>query len=92
MKRHIAILALFAALIYGMTAYTRPHEPAGRALHEALDAMPTVELPRVPFSGLLDWDGVNDYQPRPTLKRLEVVPATDTPYSPEELEEIYPTM
>lgn len=89
MKRHIAILALIAATIYGMAAYTRPHEPAGRALHEALDAMPTVELPRVPFSGLLKLD---DYQPRPTLRPLEVVPATDTPYSPEELAEIYPSM
>lgn len=92
MKRNIAILTLIAATIYGMAAYTRPHEPAGRALHEALDALPTVELPHIPFSGLLDWDGVNDYEPRPTLRKLEVVPATDTPYSPEELAEIYPTM
>ena len=88
MKRHIAILALFAALIYGMTAYTRPHEPAGRALHEALDAMPTVELPRVPFSGLLKLD---DYQPRPTLRPLEVVSPADAGYTPAELSEIYPS-
>jgi len=93
MKRHLAILALFAALLYGMTAYTRPHEPAGRWLHHTAfpaikDTMP--ELPRIPFSGLLKWE--NEYQPRPTLKRLEVVPATETPYTPEEIAEIYPSM
>ena len=89
MKRHIAILALFAALTYGLAAYTRPHEPAGRALHAALRHLPEVDPPRIPFSGLLNWD--NGYQPRPTLRPLEVVPATATPYSPEELSEIYPT-
>lgn len=88
MKRHLAILALFAALTYGLAAYTRPHEPAGRALHTLLDSC-TVELPKLPFSGLLKLD---DYQPRPTLRPLEVVPANDTPYTPEELAEIYPSM
>lgn len=91
MKRNIAILALIAALIYGTAAYTRPHEPAGQYLHGTIlpavkEALP--ECPRIPFSGLLKLD---DYQPRPTLQPLEVVPATDTPYSPEELAEIYTT-
>ena len=36
MKSPLAILALFVALAYGLAAYTRPHEPAGRALHSAL--------------------------------------------------------
>ena len=53
MKRPLAILALFAALTYGLTAYTRPQEPAGRALHAALRHLPEVDLPRIPFSGLL---------------------------------------
>ena len=93
MKRHIAILALFAALLYGMTAYTRPHEPAGKYLHGTIlpgikNALP--ECPRVPFSGLLKFE--DDYQPRPTLRPLEVVPANNTPYTPEELAEIYPSM
>lgn len=88
MKRPLAILALFAALAYGLAAYTRPHEPAGRTLHAVLRHLPEVDLPRVPFGGLLNWD--NGYQPRPTLRPLEVVPATATPYSPEELSEIYP--
>lgn len=42
----------------------------------------------VPFIGLLD---LSEYAPRPTLRPLQVVPATDTPYSPEELAEIYPS-
>lgn len=91
MKRHIAILALFAALLYGMTAYTRPHEPAGRWMHQT--AIPVIkevmpELPRIPFSGLLKLD---DYTPRPTLQPLEVVPSSETPYTAEELAEIYPS-
>lgn len=92
MKRHIAILALFAALLYGMTAYTRPHEPAGRWMHQT--AIPVIkevmpELPRLPFSGLLNWE--NEYQPRPTLRPLEVVSPADAGYTPEELSEIYPS-
>ena len=89
MKRNIAILALFAALTYGITAYTRPHEPAGKYLHGTIlpgikNALP--ECPRVPFSGLLQ---LNGYQHRHTAAHIEVVPATDTPYTPEELSEIY---
>lgn len=90
MKRHIAILALIAALIYGTAAYTRPHEPAGRALHGFINSMKQSmpESPRVPFSGLLQ---LNDYQPRPTLQPLEVVSPAAAGYSPEELAEIYPS-
>ena len=71
MKNTLAIilLAITALGIYAYAAYTRPHEPAGRALH--------------------NW--LNGYQPRPTLKPLEVVPASHTPYTPAELSEIYPS-
>lgn len=91
MNRHIAILALFAALLYGTAAYTRPHEPAGQYLHGTIlpavkEAMP--ECPRVPFSGLLKLD---DYQPRSTGQPLEVVSPDAAGYSPEELSEIYPS-
>ena len=34
---------------------------------------------------------LNDYQPRPTLQPIEVVPANATGYTPEELSEIYPS-
>ena len=83
MKRPLAILALFAALAYGLAAYTRPHEPAGRALHSALRTWcPAIARPELE---------PNEYQPRPTLRPLQTVPATDTPYTPEELSEIYPS-
>ena len=93
MKTNIAILSIIAAIIYGAAAYTRPHEPAGKLLHAALDELPTVELPRVPFSGLLKWeeDDEDDFSPRPTLRPLEVVPSSGTPYTPQELSEIYPS-
>lgn len=83
MKRPLAILALFAALAYGLAAYTRPHEPAGRALHSALRTWcPAIARPELQ---------PNEYTPRRTLSPLQVVPATATPYTPEELSEIYPT-
>ena len=88
MKRHIAILTMIAALIYGAAAYTRPHEPAGRVLHGLLDSC-TVELPKLPFSGLLNWQ--NGYQSRPTIKPLEVVSPAAAGYTPAELSEIYPS-
>ena len=88
MKRYIAILALIASLIYGAAAYTRPHEPAGRALHAFLDSC-TVEAPKLPFSGLLKWN--NGYQPRPTAQPLEVVSPAAAGYTPAELSEIYPS-
>lgn len=89
MKAKLAILAIIASLVYGAAAYTRPHEPAGRALHAVIDTLPNVELPRVPFSGLLNTS--NEFAPRPTLRPLEVVPASCTPYTPHELSEIYPS-
>lgn len=81
-------MASIAAALYLSAAYTRPHEPAGRALHALLD---NVTLPRVkvPFSGLLRFE--NEYSPRPTLRPLQVVPPSATPYTPRELSEIYPT-
>lgn len=83
MKRPLAILALFAALAYGLAAYTRPQEPAGRALHSALRTWcPAIARPELEL---------NEYQPRPTLRPLQVVPASATPYTPEELSEIYPS-
>lgn len=92
MKKNIALLCLMAAIIYGAAAYTRPHEPAGVLLHETLEELPAVELPRVPFSGLLKLDEVEeDFSPRPTLSPLEVVPSSSTPYTPRELSELYPS-
>lgn len=74
-------LALLAALTYGLTAYTRPQEPAGRALHSALRTWcPSLARPQLE---------PNEYTPRPTLRPLQVVPASSTPYTPEELAEIY---
>lgn len=92
MKKHIALLTMMAALIYGATAYTRPNEPAGKFVHKTV--IPIIkdkltECPQIPFSGLLNFD--NEYSPRPTVKPLEVVPPTATPYTPRELNEIYPT-
>lgn len=81
-------MASIAAALYLSAAYTRPHEPAGRALRSLLDTC-TVELPRLPFSGLLRFE--NEYSPRPTLRPLQVVPPSATPYTPRELSEIYPT-
>lgn len=95
MTRTLAIFALFAALIFGAAAYTRPESTPGQYLHNTIDpavSKAVKSFQRLPYVRLLDWDGVNDYHPRPTLKRLEVVPATETPYRPEELEEIYPSM
>ena len=92
MKRQLAILALFAALIYGAAAYTRPESAPGAYIHAAIDpavSKAVKSFQRLPYVRLLNWE--NEYQPRPTLKRLEVVPATDTPYTPEELSEIYPS-
>lgn len=88
MKTNIACLAILAVLTYGVAAYTRPQEPAGRALHSLLDKV-TLPSVKVPYSGLLRFE--NEYSPRPTVRPLQVVPATDTPYTPAELSEIYPT-
>jgi len=83
MKRHLAILALFAALTYGFAAYTRPHEPAGRALHSALLTWcPTIARPELE---------PNEYTPRPTLRPLQVVSPAAAGYTAEELAEIYPS-
>lgn len=65
----ITALVLLGILTYAYAAYTRPHEPAGRALHHWL----------------------NGYQPRPTLKPLEVVSPAAAGYTPAELSEIYPS-
>lgn len=81
MLRPLAFLALFAALIYGAAAYTRPQEPAGRALQNLLRTWcPTLARPELKPS----------YH-RPSLRPLEIVPASATPYTPAELSEIYPT-
>lgn len=76
-------LCCLAALAYGLAAYTRPHEPAGRALQSALRTWcPAIARPELE---------PNEYTPRPTLRPLQTVPASATPYTPEELAEIYPT-
>ena len=92
MKKHIALLTLMAAVLYGAAAYTRPSEPAGDFVPGSVipvikDSLP--EHSHIPFSGLLKFD--NEYSPRPTVKPLEVVPPTSTPYTPRELSEIYPS-
>lgn len=74
-------LASIGAALYGAAAYTRPHEPAGRALQAALRTWcPALARPETQPS----------YH-RPTLHPLQVVPASATPYTPAELSEIYPT-
>lgn len=44
---------------------------------------------RLPFVNLLNWE--NGYQPRTTLRPLEVVSPAAAGYTPEEFAEIYPT-
>ena len=87
MKTYLAIFSIAAALYMG-AAYTRPHEPAGRALHSMLDHMGEAlpDCPRVPFSGLLQ---LNGYQHRPTGQPLQVVSPAAAGYTAAELAEIY---
>lgn len=33
-------LVLMGTVVYGCAAFTRPHEPAGRVLHEMLNSLP----------------------------------------------------
>ena len=89
MKTYLAIASIAAAL-YLSAAYTRPHEPAGRALHSMLDSVGEAlpECPHVPFSGLLQ---LNGYQHRPTGQPLQVVSPAAAGYTPQELSEIYPS-
>ena len=91
MKTHLALFSIAAAL-YLSAAYTRPETLPGQHLHNTID--PAVSgavksFQQLPFVRLLNWE--NEYQPRPTLRPLKVVPASGTPYTPEELAEIYPT-
>jgi hypothetical protein len=93
MKTYLA-LASMAAALYLSAAYTRPETAPGQYLHNTID--PAVSkavryVQRLPYVRLLDWDGVNDYQPRPTIQPLEVVSPASAGYTPEELAEIYPT-
>ena len=92
MKRNLAILALIAATLYGMAAYTRPETAPGQYLHNTIDPALSKSVryvQKLPYVRLLNWE--NDYHPRPTLRPLQAVPATATPYTPEELAEIYPS-
>ena len=34
------LLIGMGAVVYGCAAFTRPHEPAGRLLHEVLNSLP----------------------------------------------------
>lgn len=91
MIKAITLLIGAAGTLYFLSAFSRPEEPAGRYVRGTVipsikEALP--ECPHIPFSGLLQMNG---YQHRPTLRPLEVVPAHRTPYTPEELAEIYPT-
>ena len=97
MKNALAITFLILACSAGIFVklISTPGTETGRWFDE--EACPAIKhtsreaIRKIPFIGLLDWDGVNDYQPRPTLRPLGVVPATATPYTAEELAEIYPT-
>lgn len=93
MKTYLALFSIAAAL-YLSAAYTRPETAPGEYLHNTID--PAVSgavksFQQLPFVRLLDWDGVNDYQPRPTIQPLEVVSPAAAGYTPEELSEIYPS-
>ena len=95
MKNALSITLLIVACGAGIFAklISTPGTETGRWFETT--ACPAIRnatreaIRKVPFSGLLDWDGVNDYQPRPTLRPLEVVSPAAAGYSPEELSEIY---
>ena len=91
MKTYIAIFSIAAAL-YLSAAYTRHETAPGQYLHNTID--PAVSksvryIQRLPYVRLLNWE--NEYQPRPTLRSLQTVPESATPYTPAELAEIYPS-
>lgn len=76
-------LASICAALYGAAAYTRPHEPAGRALQAALRTWcPALARPELE---------PNEYTPRPTTQPLQTVSPQRAGYTPAELSEIYPT-
>ena len=94
MKNALPITGLICLSIAGLffKSITTPGTETGRWFEtKALPAMETKvrDVQRLPFINLLNWQ--NEYQPRPTLRPLEVVPASATPYTPEELSEIYPS-
>lgn len=78
------------------------HKPLTEAVDNAASHL-WHSFTALPVVNLLDWHGINDcprksfpadlqrngYQHRHTAAHIEVVPATDTPYTPEELSEIY---
>lgn len=91
MKTYLVLFSIAAAIYLG-AAYTRPETLPGKHLHNTIDPAVSVAVKsfkQLPFVRLLNWE--NEYTPRPTLRPLQVVPATATPYTPEELSEIYPT-
>ena len=92
MKTYIALFSLAASLYLG-AAYTQSNEPAGKWLHSHVDPQLqniATRLKALPLMGLLKWEE-SPQPPPPVNYPLEVVPATDTPYTPAELAEIYPT-
>lgn len=94
MKNHLAVLLCCAAILFIKLIET-PGTATGRWFdikgYPALKHTTREAIRKIPFSNLLDWDGVNDYHPRPTLRPLQVVSPAAAGYTPEELAEIYPT-
>ena len=113
MKNTLAIilLAITALGIYAFAAYTRPHEPAGRALHNWLAttqrdqaAEMAMEIASMRSAGYTLAECCSVYNATTDAEcerierlyntatpQLETVPATATPYTPAELDEIYPS-
>ena len=97
MQNTLPILALSVCAASGIfiKLITTPDTETGRWFDE--EACPAIRqtarevIRKIPFSGLLDWDGVNDYTPRPTLRPLEVVSPAASGYTHDDLNEIYPT-
>jgi hypothetical protein len=97
MKNALTLTALLLACAAGAFSQliTTPGTKTGHWFEA--EACPAIRqtardaIRRIPFSGLLDWDGVNDYTPRPSILPLEVVSPSAAGYTPAEISEIYPS-
>lgn len=107
----ITALVILGILTYAYAAYTRPHEPAGRALHHWLAttqrdqaAEMAMEIASMRAAGYTLAECCTVYNATTDAEcerierlyntatpQLETVPATATPYTPAELDEIYPS-
>lgn len=96
MQNTLPILALSICAASGIFVklITTPDTETGRWFeNEAVPALreQVRKAQKLPFVNLLDWEGQNDYRPRPTLRPLEVVSPAAAGYTPDDLNEIYPT-